>query len=135
MVMSTQISRDAAAVMAAIVLQDTVQIHNVGPVVTTGIHASRELEPVGDPIPGLVQTTVLANAVESQVTSVYSIKVAAGTVLEPGMAVEVISCELEPELVSKILLVDKVSQNGAALIRKAVASDYQTVNQEGKATL
>ena len=135
MVMSTQISRDAAAVLAAAVLQDTIQIIDLGKPTTVGINVTRSKTPVGQPIPGLVQTTVLANAIESQVLNTYSVKVAAGTDIRPGQAVEVIRCELEPELVGRVLLLDKVSQNGAALIRKAVASDYQEVSQEGKATL
>jgi hypothetical protein len=49
--------------------------------------------------------------------------------------VQVISCQAEPELVGKKLLLDKVSMNGLALIRKAVASEFANVNQEGKENL
>jgi hypothetical protein len=41
----------------------------------------------------------------------------------------------EPDLVGKVLLLDKVSQNGLAMLRKAVASDFDMVNQEGKGGL
>ncbi|AXQ52875.1 hypothetical protein SEA_NEFERTHENA_11 [Microbacterium phage Neferthena] len=135
MVMSTQISRDAAALLAGATLHDSIQVMNVGEPVTVGPQVTRSLTPVGDPIPGLVQTTVLANAVEGISENIFSVKVAQGTTLLPGQAVKVVSCVLEPALVGKVLLLDKVSENGAALIRKAVASDTTIVNQEGKEAL
>ena len=85
--------------------------------------------------PGLVQTTTLQNAVESRTVNTYSVKVARGTALEKGMAVKVVSCVMEPSLVGKTLLIDKVSQNGLAMLRKAVASDYDIVDQQGKGDL
>ena len=90
---------------------------------------------MGEPIAGLVQTTTLANAVESRVDSVYSVKVARGTVIAAGQAIRVVTCLAEPDLVGKVLLLDKVSKNGLAMIRKAVASDFEVVNQEGKGGL
>ena len=132
MTMSTQILAEAARVLAEATLRDTIQISTVGPPITIGFEVTRELTALGDPVAGLVQTTVLENAVESKTSSTYSVKVHAGTVLSPGMAVTVITCELEPELVGKVLLVDKVSLNGAAMIRKGVAADFEVVNQEGK---
>lgn len=83
-------------------------------------------------VPGLVQTTTLANAVESRTDSTYSVKVAAGTALRAGQGIEVVSCVAEPDLVGKVLLLDKVSHNGLAMLRKAVASDFDMVNQQGK---
>ncbi|QKN87772.1 hypothetical protein NEBULOUS_11 [Microbacterium phage Nebulous] len=135
MVMSTQISRDAAALLAGATLQDSIQIMNVAEPVTVGPNVTRALTPVGQPIPGLVQTTVLANAVEGISENIFSVKVAQGTVITAGQAVKVISCVLEPALVGKVLLLDKVSENGAALIRKATASETTVVNQEGKEAL
>lgn len=135
MTMSTQTLDEAGRQVAAAVLLDMVQIHDVGNPVTVGIHVTRELTPVGKPIPGLVQTTGLENAVESRTSSVYSIKVARGTDLKAGQAVKVLFCRAEPDLAHKVLLVDKVSKNGLAMIRKAVASDFEVVNQEGKAGL
>ena len=57
---------------------------------------------------------------------------AAGTALEAGQAVRVTVCYSEPSLVGKVLLIDKISQNGLAALRKATASDFEKVNQEGK---
>lgn len=135
MTMSTQILAEAARVLAEATLRDTIQILTVGPPVTVGFEVTRELTPLGDPVAGLVQTTVLENAVESKSSSSYSVKVHAGQLFRPGMAVRVITCELEPELVGKELLIDKVSLNGAAMIRKGVATDFDVVNQEGKEAL
>lgn len=132
MTMSTQTLADAGALLASSVLVDSIQVFTVGEPVTVGHEVTRQLTFAGDPIPGLVQTTTLQNAIESRVENTYSIKVARGTALRAGQAVVVVRCVAEPDLVGKTLLVDKVSQNGLALIRKAVASDYDSVNQEGK---
>jgi len=132
--MSTQTLANAALALST-VLVDSLQIMEVGDPVTVGINVTRTLTPVGQPVAGIVQTTTLDNAAESRTDSVYSIKVARGTSLQSGQAVKVLSCLAEPDLVGQTLLVDKVSKNGLALIRKAVASDFEVVNQEGKGGL
>jgi hypothetical protein len=132
MTMSTQTLGEAARQLAAATLLDSIQIGTVGDPVTVKFAVTREFTAVGEPVPGLVQTTTLQNAAESRTVNTYSIKVTQGTELAKGDAVKVISCVLEPSLVDKVLLVDKVSQNGAAMLRKAVASDSDNVNQEGK---
>ncbi|AVJ49758.1 hypothetical protein PBI_LUCKY3_10 [Microbacterium phage Lucky3] len=134
MVMSTQTLAEAAKLLTTPFV-DSVQLLLVGEPVTVGFEVVRETVPVGDPVAALVQTTTLANAVESQVVNVYSVKVPQGTVIDAGMAVEVLTCQQEPSLVGKKLLLDKVSQNGLALIRKAVASDFHNVDQQGKENL
>ncbi|QNL31022.1 hypothetical protein SEA_KAUALA_10 [Microbacterium phage Kauala] len=135
MVMSTQTLGEAARLLEQSVLIDSVQLLLVGEPVTVGFNVERPTVPVGDPVPALVQTTTLANAAESQVVNVYSVKVPQDTVVDAGMAVEVLTCQQEPSLVGKKLLLDKVSQNGLAIIRKAVASDFHTVDQQGKGDL
>lgn len=114
------------------VLIDTMQILDVGQVTTEGFITRNTLTPVGGHIPGLVQSTVLQNAVESQTEGIYAIKVARGTAIHAGQAVWVVDCVQEPDLVGKILLLDKVSKNGLAMIRKAVATDFDAVDQQGK---
>lgn len=131
MTMSTQTLTEASRQLA-MVLIDSIQVLDVGQPVTVGINVTRTLTPVGTPIAGLVQTTTLANAVESRTDNVYSVKVARGTVLSAGQAIRVITCLAEPDLVGKVLLLDKLSKNGLAMIRKGVASDFKVVNQEGK---
>ena len=76
----------------------------------------------------------MVNALEINQDSVRRIvaKVDVGTTLEAGQAVQVVSCQQEPDLVGKTLLIDKVSENGLALLRKAVASDFYRVDQQGK---
>ena len=132
MVISTRTWNEASQLLRSAVLIDSIQIFDVGEPVTTGVYVTRPKIPSGEPVAALVQTTILANAVESVTDSVYSVKVADGTPLEAGQAVKVLTCVQEPDLVGKTLLLDKVSQNGLALIRKAVASDWTVVNQEGK---
>lgn len=132
MTMSTQTLRESARQLAQAVLVDSLQICNVGAPDTVKFAVTRELTDVGSPVQGLVQTTTLQNAVESQTSSVYSVKVPQGTVIKAGQAVKVVSCVMEPDLVGKVLLLDKVSKNGLAMIRKCVASDFEAVNQEGK---
>lgn len=132
MTMSTQTLVESARQLAAAVLIDSIQIYHVGSPVTVGYEVTRALTAVGQPIAGLVQTTTLENAIESRTASTYSVKVAQGTFLYAGQAITVVGCIMEPSLVGKTLLIDKVSQNGLAMIRKAVASDFESVNQEGK---
>lgn len=133
MVMSTRVLDQAGAALSTVLI-DRITILNVGEPVTTGINVTRALTPqgTGQPIPALVQSTTLANAVESRVINTYSVKVAQGTELKAGQAIRVEYCRLEPDLSGRVLLIDKISENGSALIRKAVASTYQNVNQEGK---
>ncbi|QOI66998.1 hypothetical protein SEA_MAELINDA_10 [Microbacterium phage MaeLinda] len=129
--MSTQTLAESSRLLE-LVLMDSLQILDVGDPITVGHNVTRSLTPVGDPIPGLVQTTTLQNAVESRVESVYSVKVRQGTQISAGQAIRVVSCVQEPSLVGKVLLLDKISQNGLALLRKGVATDATVVNQEGK---
>lgn len=135
MVMSTQISREAARQLEVAILLDRIQILDVGQPVTVGANVTRSLTPVGQPVPGLVQTSTPQGAIESTTTNIYSVKVPQGTAISAGQAVRVEACLMEPGLVGKVLLLDSVSQNGAALIRKAFASDTTVVNQEGKEVL
>lgn len=132
--MSTQTLAEAARHLE-VVLVDKIQIFNVGQPVTTGATVERPLTAVGEPVAGLVQATVLENAVESNVSTTWSVKVARRTPLAAGQAIKVITCMADPSLVGRVLLIDKVSQNGLAMIRKGVASDFNKVNQQGKAGL
>lgn len=130
--MSTQTWDDAGDLLGQATLVDTLQIMDVGDPMTIGTKVVRLLTPVGTPVAGLVQTTTLANAAESLTVNTYSVKVARKTDIHAGQAIKLLTCRQEPDLAGKVLLLDKVSQNGLALIRKAVASDTTVVNQEGK---
>jgi len=118
--------------MAASVLVDKVDVYTRGELVTIGYNTERQLHPYAIGYPALVQSTVLANAVESTVAHTYSIKVAQATPLEAGMVVEVKQCAQEPDLVGTKLLIEKMSSNGLAIIRKGVASYYSQVDPQGK---
>ena len=132
MVISTRTWNEASCFLQGAILVDSLQIFDVGEPVTTGVYVTRPKTPSGEPVAALVQTTILAKAVESVTDNVYSVKVADGTPLEAGQAVQVLSCAREPSLVGRVLLIDKISRNGLSIIRKGVASDFETVNQEGK---
>lgn len=132
MVISTPILASAASLMDVALLIDTLDIYDVGDQVTTGINVTRELTLVQEDVRSLVQETTLANAVESATDSTYSVKVPRDTDIKAGQAIKVKTCTNDPSLVGKTLYLDKVSQNGIALIRKAVASDTYNVDQQGK---
>lgn len=132
MVMSTPTLDRAAHLVSVAILIDTLDLYNVGEPVTTGINVTRELTLVMADIRSLVQETTLANAVESATDSTYSVKVPRDTDIKAGQAIKVKTCINDPSLVGKTLYLDKVSQNGIALIRKAVASDTYNVDQQGK---
>lgn len=135
MTMSIPILAEGARLMAAAVLLDTVQIYDVGEPVTTGIHVERQLTPVGQPVAGLVQATTLQGAVESRTINTYSVKVALSTPLKPGQAVKLLNTRTDFDLVGKIVYIDKVSENGAAMIRKGIGSDWTQVQQQGKGAM
>ena len=124
-----------AGKLLSLVLVDKVQIYTVGPPVTTGIQVTRQLAPLGEPVNGLVQTTLLANAVESLTETTWSVKVAAEVPLQGGMAVQVLMCQQDPSLVGEYLLIDRVSQSGMNLIRKGVSGSSIAVDQQGKAVM
>lgn len=132
MTMSTQTLDESARLLAAAVLLDRIQVLDVGEPVTVGTSVTRETTEVGGPIAGLVQTISLESASDGRVTQVFSIKVPRGTALAPGQAVRVEACLMEPTLVGQIILVDTMSKNGLAMIRKGYGSNSQIVNQEGK---
>lgn len=131
MVMSTQTLTSASQLMGNVLI-DYINIYDVGEPQTVGVHVTRPLTLSQERVRGLVQTTVLENAIESLVSNTYSVKVASGVELRPGQAVQVVTCPQEPSLIGKTLLIDKISENGASVIRKAVATDFHSVNQQGK---
>lgn len=135
MVMSIQTSREAARILDGATLQDTVQIYDVAEPITVGTVVSRPLTPVGQPVLGLVQTSVPQGAIESVTERIYSVKVPVTVPLQAGQAVKVLTCVLEPELAGHVVLVESMSLNGAALIRKGFAKDTIVVNQQGKEAL
>lgn len=124
-----------AGKLLSLVLVDKVQICTVGPPVTAGIQVTRQLVPLGEPVNGLVQTTLLANAVESLTETTWSVKVAAEVPLQGGMAVQVLVCQQDPSLVGEYLLIDRVNQSGMNIIRKGVSGSFMTVDQQGKAVM
>lgn len=135
MTMSTQTLDEAAVLLEQNVLLDTIQIFNVSEPITVGTRVTRPLTPVGMPVPGLIQGTTLENAVESQTSTLYSVKVSRRTPLKAGQAVKLLNSRSDPDLVGVVLLVDKVSSNGMAVIRKGVASKFEHVNQQGKGVI
>lgn len=135
MAMSTQILTEASKLLSHNVLNDNIGIYTAGDPVTTGIYVSKSLTEVDTNVAALVQTITLENAVESRTANTYSIKVAQGVELVAGMVIEVEACHQDSSLVGKKLIIDKVTQNGLAMIHKAVASDWSIVNQEGKEDL
>ena len=124
-----------AGKLLSLVLVDKVQLCTVGTPVTAGIQVTRQLTALGEPVNGLVQTTLLANAVESLTETTWSVKVAAEVPLQGGMAVQVLMCQQDPSLVGEYLLIDRVSQSGMNLIRKGVSGSFMTVDQQGKAVM
>lgn len=135
MTMSTQTLTEGARLLELATLLDTVQIYDVGEPVTVGMNVERQLTPVGSPVAGLVQATNLANAAESRTVNTYAVKVALSTPLRAGQAVEVMNTRTDFDLVGKIVYIDKVSENGAAMIRKGTGSDWTQVQQQGKGAM
>lgn len=135
MAMSTQTLDEAARQLELGVLLDRVQILTVGEPQTVGTQVTRSVTPVGEPVAGLVQTVSLENTTEGTVSQVVSVKVPKRTALVVGQAVRVEACLAEPSLVGQVFLIDSVSQNGLAMIRKGFASRFTVAQQQGKGAL
>lgn len=117
------------------VLLDQVQIYDVGDPITVGANVTRPLTPVGQPVNGLVQSVTLESAVDGRVVQAFSIKVGAGTALAAGQAVRLLNSRTEADLVGKTFLLDSVSLNGAAMLRKGMASKVAQLDPQGKGVI
>ena len=84
MVMSTPTLASASTLMEKAILIDSVNLYDVGATTTVGYEVTRTLTLVQPDMPALVQTTVLANAVESQVINTYSVKLKRGSSVVAG---------------------------------------------------
>lgn len=135
MVMSIPTLASAASLMSVAVLIDTLDLYDVGPVRTNGTRTERTLTLVEEDVATLVQATTLQGAVESAVETLYSVKFERTTVVKAGQAIKVKTCNEDPSLVGKTLYLTKVSENGAALIRKAIAATSVNVDQQGTEVL
>lgn len=134
MTMSTQ-TLDEAGRQLATLLIDKLQILNVGEPVTTGINVTLPLTPAGQPVDGLVQSVTLESPVDGRVMQGYSIKVPRGTALQAGQVVRVLNTRSDFDLVGMEILVDTISKNGLAMIRKGTGQKFTNINQQGKAGL
>lgn len=133
MVMSTPILDEATEYIRRNILIDRLDICEVGATVTRGFVAVPATTTViQHDVQCLVQTIDIPQPVEGTAVQQYSVKVPRGTRLESGMAVRVSQCWREPTLVDTHLLVDSVSENGAALLRKATATRFHQVDGTGK---
>lgn len=134
MAMLTQTLTDASKLMEKLFI-DEITLYATGEPVTVGANVNIPLTLLATGIPALVQETTLQNAVESRTEVTYAVKVSRDTVMLRGMVVRVDACHEDPSLVGTRLLLDKVSKNGMATLRKGVAAKWENVNQEGKGAL
>ena len=133
MVMSTPILDEATEYIRRNILIDYLDILDVGSTVTRGFQAMpATLTAVQHDVQCLVQTTDIPQPIEGAAVQRYSIKIPRGTSLKPGQAVRITRCWREPSLQGAYLLVDSVSENGAALLKKATATRFHQVDGTGK---
>lgn len=133
MVMSTPILDEATEYIRRNILIDYLDIFEVGPTITRGFQAMpATLTAVQHDVQCLVQTTEIPQPIEGVAVQRYSIKVPRGTSLKPGQVVQITRCWREPSLQGVYLLIDSVSKNGAALLRKATATRFHQVDGTGK---
>ena len=129
--MLTRTLTEAAGLLQTVLI-DEISLYSAGEPVTVGFQVTTPLSLLNTGVPALVQETTLQNAVESRTEVTYSVKVSRDTLIYAGMVISVDACHEDPSLVGTKLLLDKVSKNGMATIRKAVAAKWEIVNQEGK---
>lgn len=133
MVMSTPMLDEATEYIRRNILIDYLDVFDVGSTVTRGFRAMpATLTAVQHDVQCLVQTTDIPQPVEGVAVQQYSIKVTRSIALKPGQAVLITRCWREPSLQGAYLLIDSVSENGAALLRKATATRFHQVDGTGK---
>jgi len=133
MVMSTPILDEATEYIRRNILIDYLDIFEAGPTITRGFQAMpATLTAVQHDVQCLVQTIEIPQPIEGVAVQQYSIKVPRGTSLKPGQVVRITRCWREPSLQGVNLLIDSVSENGAALLRKATATRFHQVDGTGK---
>ena len=133
MVMSTPILDEATEYLRRNILIDYLDIFEAGPTITRGFQAMpATLTAVQHDVQCLVQTTDIPQPIEGAAVQRYSIKVPRGTSLKPGQVVRITRCWREPSFQGAYLLIDSVSENGAALLRKATATRFHQVDGTGK---
>ena len=133
MVMSTPILDEATEYIRRNILIDYLDIFEAGLTITRGFQAMpATLTVVQHDVQCLVQTTEIPQPIEGVAVQRYSIKVPRGTSLKPGQVVRITRCWREPSLQGVYLLIDSVSENGAALLRKATATRFHQVDGTGK---
>lgn len=133
MVMSTPILDEATEYIRRNILIDYLDVFDVGPTVTRGFQAMpATLTAVQHDVQCLVQTMDIPQPIEGVAVQRYSIKVPRGTSLKPGQVVRITRCWREPSLQGVYLLIDSVSENGAALLMKATATRFHQVDGTGK---
>lgn len=133
MVMSTPILDEATEYIRRNILIDYLDIFEAGPTITRGFQAMpATLTAVQHDAQCLVQTIEIPQPIEGVAVQQYSIKVPRGTSLKPGQVVRITRCWREPSLQGVYLLIDSVSENGAALLRKATATRFHQVDGTGK---
>ncbi len=130
MISTRTLAKGAAALEQLFI--DEVQLLSLGPVETVGATTLRPATPVGEPVAGLVQSTTLPSPVDGTLVTTYSVKVARTVPLEAGMAVRVVRASADSSLQDLTLLVDVVTRNGLAMLRKGTCSLATRVQQEGK---
>lgn len=132
MAISTQTLANASSLMERELMRDRVRLYELGPERSVGYRVVRDRTLIQADLPALVQTTDVASDAESFVSTFFSIKLPQSTPVVTGHLVEVTQCEREPHLIGKTLLVERVSFNGLALLRKAIARGYTTLDSQGK---
>lgn len=133
MVMSTPILDEATEYIRRNILIDYLDVFDVGPTITRGFQAMpATLTAVQHDVQCLVQTMDIPQPIEGAAIQRYSIKVPRGTFLKPGQVVWITRCWREPSFQGVYLLIDSVSENGAALLRKATATRFHQVDGTGK---
>lgn len=132
--MSTQTLAEAARLIELTFI-DELQIFDVGQPVTTGSKVTRELTAVGNPVKGIIQSVTLEAPNGGLVSQGFAIKVPVGVALAPGQAVRLLNTRTEAALAGMTFLVDTVSLNSLATLRKAISTKVITLNSQGKAVL
>lgn len=132
--MLTQILGEASSLMSSELLVDSLTISSPGINTVVNFEDIRSIEPRVHDVPCLVQTTSVIDSDSGTTSRYFSVKVGKDEDLNPGDYVTITRCDRDQSLVGRSLLIDNVSYNGIALIKKGISKEFENVNSEGKSS-
>lgn len=129
----TQTIASASSIMEDVLLVDLIDIETMQTSYDDEGFPTSEFTTVAAGVSALVQgITDSGTPQEGLMTKQWSIKVSKRTSVNPGVIIKVVESKSQPDMAGFRILVDEVSHQGMALIRKCIGQGFHAVDPQGK---